>query len=168
MNKNILYGVVGLVVLGVIFFIGKSLSGTSNLVGSAVGTTFSTGKIAAANLSLAVTGATSTSILNTDGSDRWVSGAFTYCTGASASSNLIIANLLIQAATTSAATPTLVTNTNLAANLSVSTTTTFSSQSSTTIGAGVLSNWAAGSYMTFFSNATNTAACTVGVSYIPS
>lgn len=108
-----------------------------------------------------------------------------------------LANLIFQAATTSTNAPVLVTNTNLVMNDIVATGTVAagaasnfggivlaasSSVASTTAATGVngfTQNanaginafkfvWSSGSYLTFVSNATNTAACTVGVYYLAS
>lgn len=171
MNTSNTLKVIGAIVV-VLAIIGaysypKAIIAPSSNVG-AVGTTFNTAKVAQINMSPSAAGATSTSILNTDDNNRYVRGAYVYCTGASQSSDRTIASLLVQAATSSTAAPALNSNTNLAANLTVSTTSPFVAVSSTTISNGVASVWASGSYMSFFWNATNTAACTVGIPYAAS
>lgn len=184
MNKNIYFiGVIAIIAIIGSYFYPKSVTTTveKTIVGSAVGTTFNTAKVAQINFSPATAAATSTSILNSDDSARWVTDSFSYCSGVGTSkvaySGGGLANLIFQAATTSTSNPNTVTNTNAVMNITISTTTTggFSSNATTTAtttGAYGLypgyQYWSSGSYMTFWSNATNTAACTVGVKYVPS
>lgn len=145
---------------------------TTTGLGSPVGTTFGTAKVAQINWTLS-TSATSTAILNTDAFDRIVDQTFYSCTGVgtsrvafSGAGTLATNGLVITAATSSAALIVPTTNVNLVmANILATTTAPVSYMASTTV-VGVPSRiWASGSYMNFEANATNTAACTVGVYY---
>lgn len=145
---------------------------------SSAGASFNTAKIATIEFSLATANSTSTSILNTDGSDRIIESvkyscpslgtSFTGWTGAG------LTNLLFNAGTTSTS-GAQVTSGRLLINAVISTTTQpITYLSSTTPGiSGVSGNdwvrvWNSGSYFTVTSNATNTATCLVGVSYLAS
>lgn len=139
---------------------------------SPTGSTFSNQKLAATVFAPSAVPATTTSIFNGDSNDRYVTSAFSYCgtvgTSLTPGSGTGLASLLFKAATTSTAAPTLVTNTNLTLSVTVSTSSPDSANATSTYGTAFWQRWAAGSYMTFFSNATNTAVCTVGVNYVPS
>lgn len=160
-------------VLGAIAFFGVSPFSARLIqsVGSPVGTTFNTAKIASVNISPANGTATSSSILNTDASARYILTGFTSCTGVGSSNTAYtgvgLAALLMQVATTSSAGANLNT-TNLALNLTVSTSSGFSNNASTTVPIGVLAYWPSNVNLTFAFNATNTGACTAGVYYIGS
>lgn len=163
-------------------------------LGSPAGTTFVTAKVAQINLS-PTNGATSTSILNSDVSDRYITDNFIGCTGATTTftavtgAGLSTFGWVIKAATTSTAAPAVIANTNLVMNDSIATGTVAAgvasdyggivlvASSSIATSSPFVSNagassqifrWAANSYLTFWSNATNTAACTVGVHYVAS
>lgn len=140
--------------------------------GSPVGSSFTAAKIAAVNISPATAGATSTSILNSDGSARWVLSGFTSCTGTGSSQTFLtgagLAAFRMQAATTSVANLGAQGNVNFAINMIVSTSTALSNNATTTSNSNFLAYWPTGTYMTFTFNATNTAACTAGVYYIAS
>ncbi len=163
-------------------------------VGSPVGTTFANAKVAAINL-FPTNGATSTSVLNSDASDRFVIDNFVACTGATTTyaavtgSALTSLGWIIKAATTSTLAPAVIGNTNLVMNDAIATgtvaagvasdyggvvlvaSTSIASSSPLVNNAGAAAQmfrWAAGSYLTFWSNATNTANCTVGVHYLAS
>lgn len=140
--------------------------------GSPVGTQFGTQKIASVAWSLASGSATSTSLLNTDQNTRIIDSSFLACEGFGSSRTAYtgagLANLIVRAATTSTPAPSIVSNTNYASNLtSVPTTTPWGLISTSTEGilTGYSRVWPSGTYLTFFSNATNTAQCTAGVSY---
>ncbi len=167
---------------------GYSLSHKEVSLGtSAVGTTNGTQKIATITFAPATPAATSTSILNSDSNDRIIDEEISYCSGLGSSrvafsgGGLASNGLTFSAATTSTSAPNTVTNTNLTLNVSIATTTGFAFVSTsspsviTTFVDGVPTStstqsvisrvWASGSYLTFWSNATNTATCTVGVRY---
>lgn len=145
-------------------------------LGSPVGTTFSTRKMAAVNMTPSTSAASSTAVLNSDASARWVTSVDVACTGAGTSNAWPstgggLANLLLQMATSSTAAQSG--NANLAANVTVATTSVFSQSASSTIATAVstatdLYYWPAGVYMVYTFNATNTAACTVSANYLPS
>lgn len=143
-------------------------------LGSAVGSTFSTAKVAAVNMAPLTGTASTTSLLNTDGSARWVKSVDTFCTGVGTSQTFLtgagLSGWTVQAATTSVPNLGLQGNTNLAGNVSIGTSTPFEQSASSTITSTNSVNtdlyyWAPNTYMTFAFNATNTAACTVSVSY---
>lgn len=161
---------------------------------AAAGSTFNTAKTAAIAM-VFTNGATSTSILNTDASDRFVISNFIACSSATSTYTAVtgagLANWIIKAATTSTNAPAVISNTNLVMNDTVATGTVgagvasdyggialvASSSIATTSPTGWIGNaagsanqfrWATGTYLTYWSNATNTAACTVGVYYLPS
>ncbi len=190
MTKNIIYVLGAIVIAGAI--LGAYLfpvAQTPVAIGtSPTGTTFSSQKIAAIAFVPSAAGATTTSILNTDANDRYVTSNFVNCTNATTSYTAItgggLANLIIKAATTSTNAPAVVGNTNLAMNDTVATGTSAAGGaafpvvmvSSTSlpaspavtnnVGAGAFAFlWASGSYLSFWANATNTAACIVGVQY---
>ena len=135
--------------------------------GSATGTTFNSAKIALVNVAPATSAASSTSILNTDDSARWVEAGYATCTG-TGSESLVQASLKFTLSTTSVASQGLQGNTNITASIPVSTTTAFSNNATTTSNSTVLAYWPSGTYMTILTSATTTAACTVGVAYNPS
>ncbi len=144
------------------------------VAGSAVGTTFNTAKVAAVNMSLATAAATTSSVYNGDSSDRIILDLFASCSGVGASKTAYtgagLLALTISAATTSTSAPANVTNSNLvfgASGTTIATSTPDAYSANTTFTAGAfLRRWASGSYLSFFSNATNTAACTVGAHYL--
>lgn len=168
MTKYIL-GIVAAVVLAGTIYGAYQYPQNQLLAGSAVGTTFSTAKVAQVNISPATQSATSSSVLNTDASDRFLEGNyFSSCTGVGTSqTNLTgtgLAALTISMATTSVSSLGSQGNTQLGV-VTVSTSTAFSNNASTTINTDYRGDWASGTYLTFTFNATNTAACTVGVHY---
>lgn len=166
------------VVLGITFVIacfGLNYPHQSIVAGSPVGSTFNDSKQVAVNISPLTSDATSTSILNTDGSARWVADfGFVGCTGIGSSftypnnTGTGLANLLVQAATTSASGIALGGNTNLFLNMTVPTSSALYIQNSTSTVPVQAGYWAAGSYLTFTFNATSTGACVVEVDYVPS
>lgn len=171
LTKGIIAAVAALIIGGAIYG-AYQYPKQQFIASSPVGSTFGDAKIASVNMTPATSGATSTSILNTDGSARWVANyGMTACTGAGSSFTFLtgagIANLLLQAATTSVPNQGLQGNTNYALNLQVATTTAFSNSASST--SPVLGGyWPANTYLTFTFNATNTAACTVEIDYLAS
>lgn len=159
-------------------------------VGSPAGSSFSNAKFAGTVASLTIPGSTgtSTSILNGDASNRYVMGVKVGCTGLGTSqtaySGTGLAALTLTVATSSTASPVTNGNTNrVTTPITIATSTgTFAFASSTatllattsvngSVGVSGGSTdigtvWASNSYMTFTTNATNTAACTFGVDYI--
>lgn len=143
------------------------------------GSTFNTAKFyAVGGINLATPGAnaTSSSILNNTGNDLYVTGMDAGCEGVGTSKVAYtgggLAALIVTAATTSVATPNATGNANSAGSVTIATSTSVFAEASTTpIATGSNSInyvWAAGTYMTFTTNATNTAVCTFGVTAISS
>lgn len=151
---------------------------SSFVVGSPQGATFNTGTAysVVTNTATAGANATSSSVLNSTGSDLYVTGINVGCeavgTSKTAYTGTGLASLQLSVGTSSTAAPAVIPG-NLVggAALVIGTSTVQFVQASTTAGAllgsGLFSNiWLAGSYMTFWLNATNTAICTFGVNVI--
>lgn len=139
---------------------------------STAGTTFSNAKIAAVVMTPSSATATSSSVYNSDSSDRIIDSAFVSCYPASGSvfaqTGAGLANWIWTAATSSTAAPATLANTNYALNAPVATSTTNDSYVATSTYQNTITRrWAAGSYLTFQPNATSSTAtnCTVGVYY---
>jgi len=183
MSKNPLgQAIVVAVIAGVLGgFIGGKLSSTTNVVhvdgttGSPVGSTFNTARIAMINASFA--SATSTGVYNGDTSDRIITDATWDCTGVGTSQTAYtgagLVTWTISMATSSTASGSSFVNANT--NYVVTTVQATSSPevyvASTTpglTGSAFVRRWAAGSYLNIFTNATNTAACVIGVKYLAS
>lgn len=181
--KQIIIGVVCLGILLVGVAIGRFTFKNEVLAGaSPVGSTFTTAKFAAVTASFLTS--TSTSVLNTDANDRVILSLKYGCTGVGSSFTqvtgvpLTSAGLTLKAATTSTIAPFAplsVANTNLAISTTIATSSAQSGVLTFASSTQALTNplsynqlWLAGSYLTFFTNATNTAACTIGVEYLPS
>lgn len=180
--------IIGVGIMGAYYFpkVKNSLGATP------VGNTFNDQKMAAITFSPSSGTATSTSILNPAGQDVYVTDNFAGCANATttytAYTGTGLANWLIKAATTSTSAPLNVANTNLVMNDIIATGTSIAggtpfainlvaSTSIATTSSALNGNvgtaayqflWAANTYLTFFSNATNTATCTVGVHYFSS
>lgn len=162
--------VIGIVAIGGAYFFPQYSGSLGN---SPVGTEFGTQKIAAVAWSLSSGSATSTSLYNSDQNDRVIESSFVACdtvgTSRTAYTGTGLASLIVRAATTTTEAPAIVTNTNYAVNISplaTSTPVVLTSSSTEGVLGGYSRVWPAGSYLTFFSNATNTAQCTVGVEYV--
>lgn len=180
-TEKIVLVVVGIIALAGLYYpIANNVAGTST-----TGSTFSTAKFAAIAVNLASPGAngTTSSVLNTDANDRYVSSIKVGCEGVGTSLTAYtgagLASLTLFAATSSTATPAnnaFNTNKLGGGNLTIGTsTTTFVEGSSTTQAGGTAGNnaaaysvWPSGTYMVFTTNATNTALCTFGVDYFAS
>lgn len=147
------------------------------LGGSPSGTTFSTAKTAylALNLANVGTNGTSTSITNTDANDRIVKSVDIGCvnvgTSRTAYTGAGLANLFFTLGTTTTSAPAAYPagfNKIGGVDYNLSTSTPNTLVASSTAGVSTTSLvWAAGSSLTVFSNATNTATCTAGVTYMP-
>lgn len=144
---------------------------------SATGTSFGTMKFSGKVISLASAGAngTSTSLYNSDSFTRYVTTVHTTCTDVGTSKTAYtgagLANLTLRVSTSSTEAPATNSNGNWLAAINVATSSAYYQLASSTPGIATSSAWAlwsSGSYMTFTFNATNTAACTVGVEYIGS
>lgn len=121
---------------------------------------------------------TSTSILNPDATDRYISSIKAGCevVGASrtAYSGTGLASLTLSVATSSTSGPSSnAGNSNVVGGgtVVIGTSTAQYAVSTSTIGTGspnIYAVWASGSYLTFTTNATNTATCTFGADYFQS
>jgi len=183
---NYLKYIAGAVILAAIvggYFYPKvpALFGTSTQGG-----TFTTAKFfgIAANLAAPGANATSSSVLNSTGQDLYITAVKAGCEGMGQSNpaytggaGMLSNGLFMQIATTSTAAPATTTNPNWVGGYTTilaTTTGQFAFASSTAAGyatstlvnsgSTLVNNiWSAGSYITFFVNATNTAKCTFGV-----
>ncbi len=140
----------------------SSAAGTSNL-----------GSREAAVVMLPLTAsATTTSILNTDGSDRAITSSSAFCTGLGTSNAFTggaLASLLVQMSTSTVGFAGLQSNANYAGNLTIATTTsTYYTGASTTETFPQYFGriWPSNTYLNITFNATNTGTCTVGVKYM--
>ncbi len=182
-TKNILALVIGAVIAGGVYGGYKFLFSASpqQTAGtSPQGATFTSAKFAGVAVNLAAPGAnaTSSSILNTDQNDRYVTAIKAGCEGVGSSNTAYsgagLAALTLKTATSSTAAPLTNTNTNLVggSSLTLPTSTAFTNVASSTSGVGTnnaaFQVWASGSYLTFTTNATNTAQCTFGADYFGS
>ena len=169
--KTYLKVIIGIVAVGVIVGAYYYPIATKEVgAGSSVGTTFNSAKVAQVNIS-PTNSATSTSILNTDDTDRWVTSNFAACTGLGTSYTAVtgagLAAVTLTSATTTTSAPATISNTNSIA-LTVATATP-NYMINTVLTTNTLTGlWKSGSYMSWAFNATNTAACTVGVTYLAS
>lgn len=174
MNKYIFFffgGVAALAVAGL--FLPMNKVETTVGSASAVGSTFSTAKVAYKAWTLS-NGATTTSLYNSDSSDRIIRSVDYTCSGVGTSLTAVtgtgLANLIFTAGTTSTDAPAVPTLGNSVFSSTVATTVPEIYLSSTTHGlttSAFVRRWGAGTYLTFVSNATNTAACVIGVTYMP-
>lgn len=146
---------------------------------SPAGSGFTTAKLPAIAVLPATPGAngTSTSIQNNTGQDQFISSIKAFCTGVGTSKTAYtgagLLALTLSVGTSSTAAPAVI-PTNLVGGNSITIGTStgyFSISSSTSVVGGSSSGfnvWASGSYLTFWFNATNSAACTVGVDTLSS
>jgi hypothetical protein len=168
-----------LAVVGIAAIVGGYFYPKFAFVGGApTGSTYGTQKQASIVFAPATGSATSTSILNTDSTDRMVTIVQNVCGGVGTSQTAYtgagLASLTLKAATTTTSAPAIVSNTNLVESIVISTSTSdfvmASSTSSGLVGTSAASlgslRWPTNTYLTFFTNATNTAICTVGVQYV--
>lgn len=151
------------------------------LSGSTAGSTFGSAKFAGIAVNLAAPGAnaTSSSLYNNDSGDRYISSIKAGCEGVGSSNTAYsgagLAALTLSVATSSTAAP--ATNGNAikvgGGTVTLGTSTPFFAVSTSTIGTsgGIPAFyfvWNTGTYLTFTTNATNTALCTFGVDYFAS
>lgn len=179
-TKNIILGIV--VLLGIAGVIGGYQYPKSQIVQvagtSPSGSTFNVAKFAGIAVNLALPGAngTSTSILNTDSNDRYVTSFKVGCEGVGTSQTAYtgagLSALLLKVGTTTTAAPATFTSfAAVALNFTVTTSTPVVLVSSSTLltaTSSLAAAWPTQTYMTFYWNATNTAACTEGVEYFGS
>lgn len=174
MNFKNYFIVLGIILFGIAVYGAYQYPKSVLSFGTTSGTA-STQHIAEFSFNPTVGTATSTSVQNTDGQDRVVRSVDIACSGVGSSNTAYtgagLAALNMKAATSSSASPVTLTNTNYTFNVNISTSTTDMYVSSSTSNGvnsttGNSMRWQAGSYMTVASNATNTAACIVSVSYL--
>lgn len=183
MKQNIILGAVVVVLLAAIA--GGYYYPKFTVLSGATGSTFTTAKYAGVAIDLSTnTGATSTSILNTDTSSRYITNTAVTCTNMGSSFTAVtgtgLATLQLTIGTSTSASPAAVVSvgpfSRVASALVFSTSTAPIGQlASTTLQTststlGVL--WKSGEYLSFWWNATNTPAsgqttvpCTEGVYY---
>ncbi len=176
-STKVLITLVCVAILGVAVYLFKGP--TDNAVAtSPAGSTFSTGKSygVAINLASAGTNGTSTSITNNDASDRYVTGFRVACenvgTSKTAYTGTGLASLQLSIGTTTSAAPATFSSVfPVALNYVISTSTVNVVVASSTTQTATSSNamvWPMGISMTFATNATNTAVCTVAVDTLAS
>ncbi len=143
------------------------------------GSTFASAKFAAVAINVANTGAngTSTSILNTDTNDRYVSAFKLGCSGIgnplTAYTGAGLASWKVQIGTTSTAAPVSFSSNIAISNtgfvIGTSTTNIMIASSTLLIATSSYATlWPANTYMTFFFNATTTGTCSIGLDYFGS
>jgi hypothetical protein len=176
MNKTIIVGAIAFILAG--FGIGYGVFGNKvtviETIGQAVssaGVSNTTARIASVTVAPALTAGTTTSIYNGSGVDRLVQDSFVACTGVGTSQTYLtgagLAAWTLQMSTSSSALDAK-TNTNYVANITVATSSAWSYVASSTEGVlqYVSRIWPTATYLNITFNATNTAACTVGASYL--
>lgn len=165
----------GAFVIGIAIWGAYQYPNAAQLAGtSPAGTTSATAKFYSVAASLAAPGAngTSSSVYNASANDLYITAIKAGCSGLGTSlvaySGGGLANLLLRVATTSTSAPatngvnvvgggTITIATSTVDYVVASSTAQMPGVSSTTV------KWASGSYITFSTNATNTATCTFGV-----
>ena len=177
-NYKIAFGAIIAVVVAVAIYGAYLYPKAAQPLGTtAVGGTFGTAKFAGVAMTPSTAGLATSSITNGSTNDYYVKSIEVGCEGVGTSKVLYtgggLANLTLEAATTSNGI--INSNTNYVGGgaFNIGTTSTWfveaSSTANATVGSILMNNiWPAGTQMTFSFNATNTAACTVGVSYISS
>lgn len=178
MNNKFTLSIVAVLGLLVGLVAGHSLWPQNIATASPAGSTFSNAKFAGITINLANQSAngTTSSIVNTDANDRYVTSFKIGCenVGTSGGNNAGAgyAALQFNIGTTSASAPVAFSSfAAIALNVKVSTSTTnvlVSSSTLLTATSSLATVWPSGTPMTFYSNATNTAVCTVGVEYFGS
>lgn len=147
----------------------QQISGTTTQGGT--GQTARQYNVYGVNLAAPGSNATTSSIVNNTGNDLFITGLKVGCenvgTSNTAYSGAGLASLTVYAATTSTSNPANVTNTNKVGggNITIATSSSSFIQASTTALSGNsawYSIWPNGTYLTFTTNATNTAVCTFG------
>ena len=165
MTKYIL-GALVIIGLAGSYFVGFEYPQIPASFGSPVGTTFNTAKVAMTNYTPSTSAASSTSILNTDASTRYIVSSTVACNGVNGQGGTFTF------ATTSVANEGLQGNTNYAGNDVATTTTssTFMYVASSTEGVPTYTNrlWPSGTYLSIVDSTTNQGVCTVGVNYLGS
>lgn len=134
---------------------------------SSPGVNNSSAKLYTSTVAPATNSGTTTSIYNSDGTDRGIIYGVTYCTGVGTSQTYLTgtglaAFSLVMSTSTSAVDAK--TNANSAFALTIATSSPWEEQFTSSLANGAVSGvWPSGTYLNITFNATNTAACTVGV-----
>lgn len=168
-TTNILLAVLVVLAIYALFFASHAFGAASP-----AGSTNNDAKVASVAMAPTSRTATSTSILNSDASDRIVTDAFVSCTGLTSMNGADTAGLATfkwTAATSSTAAPApSVIDASLAAmNVTIATTTSDGFTATSTYTNVYARRWNAGTYMVFQTNGTSSAvSCTPGVRYIAS
>lgn len=174
MKNKLTFAIVGILVLAVVggYFYPKvntNLKGTSS-----AGVSNSSAKVASITIAPLTASATTSSITNTDGTDREITDGFVTCQSVGSSRTYLTGAGLTSGgwglvmSTSSSAVDAKV-NANYAINFSsISTTTTrvYSATSTEGVLTYVSRIWPNGTKLNMTFNATNTAACTIGVHYL--
>jgi hypothetical protein len=176
-TKSIIALVIAVVAAGGVYGGYKFLL-TPPIGGSATGSTFNSAKVAETIMAPVSNSATTSSILNSDTSDRVITDYFVACatsTGAVFAQTAAGVNTFqwTAATTTTSAPSNLDGNSNTIFTINLGTSTTDNSYAASTTNSAKVSNrtWLAGSYITFAANATSsnkTLSCEVGVHYLGS
>lgn len=183
-NKTFIAGyvVLLLLVLGSYFYPAQHANNyptpNAGTISTANGTVFNSAKIAETGFPLTTGNATTTStaLYNGDANDRIISSTFAFCSGLGTSQTAFtgtgLKSLSMLAATSSDGGG-LLSNTNYVYQGDIATSSPYFFEASTTPGKVNSTNqglrtWAAGTYLMFQVNATNTANCIVGAHYYAS
>lgn len=162
MSKYII-GIIAVLAIAGSYYVGFMYPTASVSVGSPVGTTFNTAKVAQVNMVPSTSAATTSSIYNGSGNGYWIYTPYANCSNVNQTASTSLAHLTVTVATSSVANEGIEGNANTA-TVNVSTSTYFSANTGSAPSA-VSAYWASGSYLTFAFNATISAQCTVGVYY---
>lgn len=146
----------------------------SQIAGSSAGASFTSAKVAQININPQSITSTSTSLLNTDASDRYVTDGFVSCKGltnmfAADAAGVATFNWTAATSSTASPVPSIASNAFASMQVTLGTSTSFNQTATSTYTVPWGRIWTAGTYMVFQTNATSsTAACTVGVHYLAS
>lgn len=171
MKNKIVFAVIAAIAVLIIGFVISSSSENVKGVSSA-GVTNTSAKLYTASLVPSTDTATTTSLYNSDSTDRAIVSTVGYCSSVGTSKTFLtgtgLASWLVQLATSSVGNLGLQGNTNYAASLTLSTSSPWVFVSSTTepVLNAVGRTWPSGTYLNITFNATNTAACTIGVNTV--
>lgn len=165
--------VIFIAIVGAYFY--PKFTFTPGAVSTSSSTVFNTAKVAETGFNpTTATATTSTSLLNTDTTDRVITDAFAYCSSVGTSLTYLtgapLANLIFTLGTTTNTADSNPATANNKFTMTVATTTVNSYVSTTTTpfpdnGTRL---WASGTYLQINANATNTASCITGVHYLAS
>jgi hypothetical protein len=137
---------------------------------SPAGSDFSTSKEYSTVMNLSSSTGTTTSILNTDTNARYVTSVFADCQGVGTVSSSVAALTFTMATSTQsyAGSTTVLSVSPATGYVTLATSSTVSTVASSTWQTPYPQLWAPATYLNIFTNATNTAVCTVGVHTVAS